>query len=157
VKPEDLLKPESFPDDLQWIVAEYRLNPRDPVFLLLAWHWNRMKACEDTVRLAVTEFKAAVDSRVELLGDAVETVAGVNEALAEVHQALGDRPTQLKAELEAQLKQPVADAVSRLKELEHSLGPIARDFQVAKRRQLLAALLVGVALGVLSAVIVFCA
>jgi hypothetical protein len=157
VKPEDLFKPEAFPDDLLWIVAEYRLNPRDPVFLLLAWHWHRMKACEDTIRMANAELKAAVDSRLELLGSTAETVAGVSEALAEVQLALEGKPAQLAEEFSSQLKQPMADAVARLKELEGGLSPLVKDLKVVQRRQMLAALVTGVALGVLAAAIILCA
>jgi hypothetical protein len=44
-----------------------------------------------------------------------------------------------------------------LQALERSLAPLARNFQTAKRRQLLAALLTGVALGVLSSIIILLA
>lgn len=157
MKPEDLLKPDAFPDDLLWIVAEYRLNPRDPVFLLLAWHWHRMKACEDTIRMANAELKAAVDSRLELLASTAETVAGVSEALAEVQLTLEAKPTQLAEEVNSQLKRPMADAVAKFKELEGALNPLVKTLKVVQRRQMLAALLTGVALGVLAAAIVLCA
>jgi len=42
-----MLDIEKNAEDLQWVVTHYRLQPNDPVFLLVAWHWNRMKACED--------------------------------------------------------------------------------------------------------------
>ncbi|MBP6505920.1 MAG: hypothetical protein KA257_00015 [Opitutaceae bacterium] len=157
MKPEELLDPATMPDDLQWVVTHYRLQPNDPVFLLIAWHWNRMQACEDTVKLAIVELKSVLDARVESLADAAETVTGVNAVLAEVQAVLEEKPAQLAQQFEAELKQPVAHAVSQLQALEKSLAPLARSFQTAQRRQLLAALLVGVALGVLSAVIVLLA
>ena len=40
MKPEELLDPANLPDDLQWIATHYRLQPNDPVFLLIAWHWS---------------------------------------------------------------------------------------------------------------------
>lgn len=157
MKPEDILDPETMPEDLQWVVTHYRLQPNDPVFLLIAWHWHRMKACEDTVRLAIMELKSALDARIESLVDAAETVAGVNSVLGEVQIALERKPEQLGQQLEAELKQPVADAVTQLKTLEKSLAPVSRNFRSAQHRQLLAALLTGVALGVLSAVIMLLA
>ena len=95
MKPEELLDPAKMPEDLQWVVTHYRLQPNDPVFLLIAWHWNRMKACEDTVKLAIVELKCALDARVESLADSAETVAGVNTVLAEVQDALAQKPAQL--------------------------------------------------------------
>lgn len=157
MKPEEILDPATMPEDLQWVVTHYRLQPNDPVFLLIAWHWNRMKACEDTVKLAIVELKSALDARVTSLEDAAETVAGVNTMLAEVQDALAQKPAQLGQQFEKELKEPVAQAVSQLQALERSLAPLARNFQMARRRQLLAALLIGVALGVLSSVIVLLA
>lgn len=157
MKPEELLDPATMPDDLQWVVTQYRLQPNDPVFLLIAWHWNRMKACEDTVKLAIVELKSALDARVDSLADAAETVAGVNTVLAEVQDALEQKPAQLGKQFEKELKEPVAQAVSQLQSLEKSLAPLSRNFQTAQRRQLLAALLIGVTLGVLASVIVLLA
>lgn len=157
MKPEELLDPATMPEDLQWVVTHYRLQPNDPVFLLIAWHWNRMKACEDTVKLAIVELKSALDARIDTLADAADTVAGVNTVLAEVQDALEQKPAQLGQQFEKELKEPVAQAVSQLQALEKSLAPLARNFQTARRRQLLAALLTGVALGVLCSVIVLLA
>ena len=157
MKPEELLDPATMPEDLQWVVTQYRLQPNDPVFLLIAWHWNRMKACEDTVKLAIVELKSALDARVDSLADAADTVAGVNTVLAEVQDALEQKPAQLSQQFEKELKEPVAQAVSQLQSLEKSLAPLSRNFQTAQRRQSLAALLIGVALGVLASVIVLLA
>lgn len=156
-KPEDLLEPGNFPDDLKWVPAHYKLHPSDPVYLLIAWHWRRVKQSEDTLKSAIVEIKKALDDRIEHLSEAAETVAGVNDALAEVRSALEEKPAELEAQLDAKLAQPVADAVTRLQTLEKTLAPLARSFQAAQRRQLLATFLVGVTVGVLSAVVVLLA
>ncbi|MBA4182149.1 MAG: hypothetical protein C0506_16305, partial [Anaerolinea sp.] len=67
------------------------------------------------------------------------------------------KPAELSQQLDAALGQPLETAFGRLQALEKSLQTVARGFQVSQRRQLLAALLVGVALGVLAAVIVLLA
>jgi uncharacterized coiled-coil protein SlyX len=157
MKPEELLDPENLPDDLQWVATHYRLQPNDPVFLLIAWHWNRINACEDTVRAAVAEMRAALDARIETLAEAADTVAGVNAALAEVQTALERKPEQLAKQFEAQLGAPAALALAKLQALEKSLTPLARAFRSSQHRQILASLLIGVALGLLSAVIVLLA
>ncbi|HRG56083.1 MAG: hypothetical protein JNG82_13310 [Opitutaceae bacterium] len=153
MKPEELLDPAKFPEDLQWVAAQQRLHPQDPVFLLIAWHWNRMNACEDSVRLALAELKAGIDGRIDALAGAADTVNGVNDALAAVQAMLEEKPALLGKQFEAELRKPVTDTLARLQDIEKRLAPVARDFQVAQRRQLLATLLIGVALGVLSAVI----
>jgi hypothetical protein len=152
-KPEDLLEPAQFPDDLKWVPAHYKLHPTDPVYLLIAWHWRRVKQSEDSLRAAIVEMKQALDDRIGHLVEAAETVTGINEALADVQTALEEKPAELEAQLDAKLNKPVAQALSRLHELEKLLAPLARSFQTARRRQLLATLLVGLALGLLFGVI----
>ena len=154
MKPEEMLDIKKMPEDLKWVVDQYRLQPNDPVFLLVAWHWSRMKACEDTVRAAIVQMKVALDTRIETLAAAAATVSGVNAALADVQDALEKKPGLLSRQFEAELVKPVANALAQVQALEKSLTPLVRTFQTAQRRQLLATLLIGVALGVLSAVIV---
>lgn len=154
MNPEELLDPTKLPEDLQWLTKHYRLQPNDPVFLLVAWHWNRIKACEDTVRIAIGQMKAALDARIDTLADAADTVTGVNAALSDVQTALEEKPAQLGRQFEAEFRQPAAAALAQLQALEKTLAPLARMFQASQRRQLLATLLIGIALGVLSAVIV---
>lgn len=157
LKPESLLDPAAFPEDLQWVPAHYKLHPTDPVYLLLAWHWRRVKKSEDTVQAAILELRTSLDTRIAAVTEAAETVLGVNEALADVQAALEEKPALLSEQLEAMLSQPVESAIGRVQTLEKSLASAARSFQVSQRRQLLAALLIGVTLGVLSAVIVLLA
>jgi DNA-binding transcriptional MerR regulator len=156
-KPEDLLDPGHFPADLKWVPAHYKLHPTDPVYLLIAWHWRRVKQSEDTLKASLVEIKKALDDRVTHVTKAAETVAGVNDALGEVQMFLEEKPAELSAQLDAKLSKPVADAVARLQALEKSLAPLARNFQTALRRQILATFLVGVTVGVLASVILLLA
>jgi hypothetical protein len=116
-----------------------------------------VKQSEDTLKAAIVEMRSALDSRIEVLAESAETVTGVNEALAAVQESLELKPAELETQLEAKLTRPVAHALAQLQGLEKSLAPLARNFQTAQHSRLLAALLVGVTLGVLSAVIVLLA
>ena len=156
-KPEDFLDPENFPDDLKWVPAHYKLHPSDPVYLLIGWHWRRVKQSEDTLTAINLEIKRALEDRIKQVTDAAETVAGVNDALADVQVALEEKPAELEAQLDAKLSAPVADAVTRLQTLEKSLAPLARSFQKTQRRQLLAMFVAGATVGVLIAVILLLA
>lgn len=156
-KPEDLFDPGNFPDDLKWVPAHYKLHPSDPVYLLIAWHWRRVKNSEDTLKAITVELKQALGDRITAVTAAAETVAGVNDALAEVQASLEEKPAKLEAQLDAKLAKPVADALTRLQALEKSLAPLARNFQTALRRQLLATFLTGVTFGVLSALVILLA
>lgn len=151
--PEELLQAENLPPELEWVATHHRLNPDDPVYLLIAWHWHRVKSSEDTLQAAIVELKTALDTRIEALADAADAISGVNAVLTEVRQEMGNRPAILGKELENQLRQPVADAVTQLKAMEKSLGPVAGSFRIVRHRELLAALLTGAALGALGAMV----
>jgi hypothetical protein len=156
-KPEDLLTPEQFPDDLKWVPAHYKLNPTDPVYLLIGWHWRRVKQSEDTLQNAIIEIRRSLDDRIKRLTAAADTVAAINESLAEVHAVLAEKPAELEGQLDAKLSQPMADALARIEALAKLLAPLASTFQTARRRQLHAVFVVGVAIGLLGAVIVMLA
>ncbi len=149
MSPEELLQAENLPSDLQWVADHYRLNPDDPAYLLIAWHWNRSKAAEDTLQATLVELKTALDTRIEALAESVDAIADVNTVLQEMSEEMAGRPALLGKELETQLRQPVAGAVAQLQAMEKSLAPAARSFRAVHRRELLAVLLTGVALGVI--------
>jgi chromosome segregation ATPase len=153
MKPEDLLNPENFPDDLKWVHAHQRLHPNDPVYLLIAWHWQRVNKSEDTLTNATAELKAGLDHRLAELKATAESIGTINAALAKVQETLAQKPAILGQELEAKLTQPVAAAAAKLASLEKSLTPIARSFETSQRRQILATLLIGVAFGLIAAAI----
>lgn len=153
--PERLLNVDNLPEDLQWVAEHYRLHPDDPVYLLIAWYWQRVKASEDTLQAAIVEMKTALDARIELMAETADSIAGVSTGLTQIQQELANRPAILGKELETQLRLPVTDAISRLQLIEKSLGPVARAFRIVQRRHLLAVLLTGVALGVIAAEVLF--
>jgi hypothetical protein len=155
--PEDLLDPAELPDDLKWIPAHYRLNPSDPVYLLLAWHWRRVKQSEDALRAGIIELKAALDTRLGALQQGTETVAAVRDQLAALQESLDGKPAQLGSLIEAKVHQPIAQAVAQIEMLERSVSPLAAMFAASQRRQILAVFLVGVCAGLLAGAIVMLA
>lgn len=157
MNPDDLFKATEFPDDLKWVAAHYRLNPADPVYLLLAWHWRRMKQSEDVLKTAALELKAAVDGRIDSLEQTVGTVAGINDALGELQTALEEKPAEFGRRFEGTMGLPLAEAVKQLKSLEKTVAPLAALFAASQRRELLAVFVVGVCFGVLGAVAMFLA
>ncbi len=157
MKPQDLLDSETLPEDLHWLISDFKLSPKDPVFLLIAWHWHRVQKAEDSLRAANIELQTAVDSRVETIAGTAEAVASLSELLVQVQSALEEKPALLTAQVEAELKAPLA----KLRALEQSLESVLRTTREAmaqtRHREILAALLVGIALGMLSGVILFLA
>lgn len=151
MKPEELLNIETLPEDLHWLAAEYRLQPNDPIYLAIAWHWHRVQKGEDTLRSATMELKAVVDSRIASVVGAAETVLAVQEQLREVQKALDQKPVALCRQLETELQRPVAAAVLQIKAAEKSCAALIQGTQgilsEAQRRHALAAFIVGLVVG----------
>lgn len=151
MSPEELLDPEKLPEDLQWLAADFRLQPNDPVFVLIAWHWHRVQKGEDSLRAATLELKSAVDKRVETLTNTAETIAALKEQLNQVHAALREKPLALGQQLEADLRAPVASAVTQIQTVETALQAMVRSTETmlatARRRQAFASFLIGLVLG----------
>lgn len=151
MSPEELFDPENLPEDLQWLAAEFRLQPNDPVFLVLAWHWVRVQGAEDAVRAATLELKAAVDRRIETLEQSVEAVAAVNDRLADVQALLKSQPLALGKQLATDLQAPVTASLERIKQMEQAVAQLRRDtetvMQRARRREAFAAFMIGMGVG----------
>lgn len=151
MNPDELLDPDNLPEDLQWLAADFRLQPNDPVFLLIAWHWQRVQKGEDSLRAATLELKSAVDKRVETLTDATETIVAVKAQLDQVQAALREKPLALGRQLEADLRAPVGDAVTQIRTVEKALQMMVRSTETvlvaARRRQAFASFLIGLVLG----------
>lgn len=149
--PDELLDPDNLPEDLQWLAADFRLQPNDPVFVLIAWHWHRIQKGEDSLRAATLELKSAVDKRIETLTNAAETVAALKAQLDQVQAALHEKPLALGRQLEADLQAPVAGAVKQIQTVEKALHTMVRSTETvlatARRRQALATFIIGIVLG----------
>lgn len=151
MSPDDLLNPDEFPEDLQWLAAEFRLSPNDPVFLLIAWHWRRAQAGEDVLKAATLDLKSAIDRRLTQLEQTVAVAESVSEKLGEVKALLREQPLELGRKLEADLAKPVARATENVQALERRLAMLLRHAETtlatAQRRQAIAAFLIGMVLG----------
>lgn len=151
MRPEELLNSETLPEDLHWLAAEYRLQPNDPIYLAIAWHWHRVQKGEDTLRSATMELKAVVDSRIASVVGAAETVLAVQEQLREVQKALDQKPAALGRQLETELQRPVTAAALQIKAAEKSCAALVQTTQTilaeAQRRHALAAFIVGLVVG----------
>lgn len=149
--PEELLDPDNLPEDLQWLAADFRLQPNDPVFVLIAWHWHRIQKGEDSLRAATLELKSAVDKRIESLTNAAETVAALKTQLDQVQATLQEKPLALGRQLEADLQAPVAGAVKQIQTVEKALHTMVRSAETvlaaARRRQAFATFIIGIVLG----------
>jgi hypothetical protein len=151
VRPEELLNTETLPEDLHWLAAEYRLQPNDPIYLAIAWHWHRVQKGEDTLRSATMELKAVVDRRIADVIGVAETVIAVQEQLREVQKTLDQKPAALGRQLEAELQGPVTAAVRQIQTAEKSCVALVQASQTtlleARQRQSIATFIIGLVVG----------
>lgn len=147
MKPEDLLDPDNLPPELEWVVEHYRLQPNDPVFILIAWHWKTAQEAESKLANVAMEMKAALDSRAKVLMESADAIAKVGEQIAQVKSALEAKPLGLAKRLERELVAPVVAAVAMVKAAEDSLTRAVRIVQSAQRRQTMAAFVIGMVFG----------
>lgn len=151
MSPDDLLNPETLPEDLHWLAAEFRLSPNDPAFLLIAWHWRRVQEGEDSLKAATLDLKTVIDRRLGQTEQMAAKVDSVSNGLAEVAALLREQPLTLGQRLEADLAQPVARAAESIQALERQLGGLLRRAEttiaLAQRRQAIAAFFIGCFVG----------
>lgn len=148
---QELFDEEALPEDLQWVVAEWKLHPTDPVFALIAWHWHRMQQGEDTLRGATMELKSAVDRRIEQIVGATETAVALQEKLQQVQAALKAEPLELSQRIEKDLGRVLSHSVEQIHQLEATLRNMTQRaeglLQRAQRRQAAASFSIGVIVG----------
>lgn len=159
MKIEELLNRENLPDDLHWVAHEYKLQPSDPVFLLIAWHWAHTRKAEDTLRGAHVELKTALDSRIKTITGAADTVGTLAGKLANLETALTPKPAEIAQNFDAAVRPGLAAVAQKIAALEKSSAALAFHAQAAvaaaNRRQILAGVVAGVAFGITVAVLVF--
>jgi hypothetical protein len=153
MKPQDLLQPDSLPEDLRWLAAEFKLSPKDPVFLLIAWHWHRVQQAEDTLARLNLEFQTAVDSRLKAIAATSETLIALEPLLGRVQEAIVRQPASLQTQVETELKAPIEKLRAALESLHRQIEAANRPI---RRREVLAVLSTGAAIGALGALILFC-
>jgi hypothetical protein len=153
VKPLDLLDPETLPDDLRWVVSEFRLHPRDPVFQLIAWHWQRIENSEDRLRNAGMQLQATIDARLEQAGTVAESADALAGHLVALREALDKRPALVSEQLGEELRAPLA----AFRAQEQALAAVVKRAEAtvgrSRHREILAALIIGLGLGFVAALV----
>jgi len=147
MKPEEILDPDNMPEELQWVAEHYRLQPNDPVFLLIAWHWKTVQGSESKLTAVSMELQAALTARGKVLIEAADSIATVGGQLTKVQAALDAKPVALAKQLEAELSAPVTAAVAMVGAAERALVRSVQLVEKAQRRQALAAFLIGALFG----------
>lgn len=147
MKPHELLQPENMPEELQWVAEHYRLQPNDPVFLLIAWHWQTVQGGESKLKEISLELQAAMTARAKELNAAAESIAKVGAQLTQVQAALDSKPATFAKRLETELSAPITAAVTHLAAADQALKQAVKTVAQTQGRQTLVAFVIGVVFG----------
>lgn len=94
-----------------------------------------------------------MDARVDVLAGAAESTAALSELLVQVQSSLEQNPALLTAQVEQELKGPLAKIAEASKSLDGAVQNARAATAGIRRREILAALLLGVALDSIATVI----
>jgi hypothetical protein len=143
MKPEETLDPDKLPDELRLLAQRHKLQLTDPVFALIAWHWHNVQQAENKLSAIALEIQA----RTKVMIQSADSVTGLGGQLAEVKEALAARPLAIAQKLERDLVQPVAAVVATFAAAEQALRNARTVVEQARRREALAAFVLGMAFG----------
>ena len=131
------------------------------MFVLIAWHWTQTRQAEDTLRAANMEFKAALDMRLKTFAEAVSRLEPLPGKLSALQTALTPKPEEFAKKLDQALRPGLDAATANIRAVEQSSARLLQSARAAhatvQRREMLAALVAGIAFGVTVAVLVFAA
>ncbi|AHF92555.1 hypothetical protein OPIT5_22275 [Opitutaceae bacterium TAV5] len=153
MKPLDLLDPETLPDDLRWVVSEFKLHPRDPVFQLIVWHWQRIEKGEDRLQAASMALQATIDARLEQAGKVSESADVLAGHLVALREALDKRPALVSEQLGEELRAPLTSFRAQEKALAAVVARAEASLGRSRHGERLAALVVGLGLGFVAALV----
>ncbi len=157
MKPEDLADPKKMPEDLHWLLTRHKIQPDDPIFLLLAWHWNTNLKAEEVLRAASLDLKTSLDTRLKEAKEAVAKVDELSGKLTQLQQALTPEAEVFVRKVNVALMPAIAAAKQDIRTMQESAAKLLETAQalegIMRRRELLATLVAGVAFGVTVAVL----
>ena len=151
--PEQVFNGDNLPDDLKWLMTSFNLPKNDPAVVLIAWHWHRVVKMQDVFRQGQMELNGILQARIDKIKEYATTVNKLDASLNRVAAEIAAEHFNLKAKVEAELKQPIAqtlktlnDAVTSTTGLLTTVENAGKDYQ---RRQWRAAFWAGWASGVI--------
>ena len=127
--PEEVFNGDNLPTDLKWLMTSFNLPKNDPAVVLMAWHWKRVADMKDVIKTGQMELNAALETRIEKAEDFAQTIQQVDVNLGKVAEALTLTHINLKAKIEAEIKQPIADSLEKAGRLGTSLEKLLQTIQ----------------------------
>lgn len=135
--------PAKLPAELRLLAERHRLQLSDPVFALIAWHWQTVQGAEDRLSALSLEIQA----RVKTLLATADTVAAVGKPVAQLRDAIDAKPIAAVKRLEEELARPVRAAVAALDSAQRILRESVETLERIRGRTTFAAFAVGAVFG----------
>jgi hypothetical protein len=111
--PEEVFNGDNLPTDLKWLMTSFNLPKNDPAVVLMAWHWKRVADMKDVIKNGQMELNAALETRIHKAEGFATTIQQVDTNLGKVAEALALTHLNLKAKIETEFKQPIADSLEK--------------------------------------------
>lgn len=152
--PDELLmglETDKLPDDLKWMMGRFKMEPTDPVFLLLAWHWLRINQSQDMLHQENLAFKAVFETQVKKIQEHLTEWQKVATTIDKFQTVVTDLTKDMGRQLDGALRQPVSAALASTQQLTGQLNGILQKAE-AQNKQIkwhlpIACLLAGFAFG----------
>jgi hypothetical protein len=127
--PEEVFNGDNLPTDLKWLMTSFNLPKNDPAVVLMAWHWKRVADMKDVIKTGQMELNAALETRIDKAEGFANTIQQVDVNLGKLAEALTLTHLNLKAKIEAEIKQPIADSLEKAARLGTSLEKFLQTIQ----------------------------
>lgn len=124
-EPEKLMeqiRAGEIPDDLQWMVQEFKLQPNDPAFLLLIWHWKRIAQVHDQLHEEANVFRSALEVCMEKVDCRIADWQKVAATIVSFQEMLGKLSCDLGQRLEKEMQRPISESLVASQQLEARLN-----------------------------------
>lgn len=127
--PDQVFNGDNLPDDLKWLMSEFKLPKSDPAVVLMAWHWHRVANTQDLIKVGQMELIAALESRIEKMRDFAQQIVQVNANLEQVGTELSNAHLNLRAKINSEFKQPIEESLSSARETAASLQSLLQQIK----------------------------
>jgi hypothetical protein len=156
---EKLLDGEKLPDDLRWLEAQFRLQPNDPVFLLIVWHWKRVQQSRDVIEDSTQQLRAMLDLRFQRMQENSRMLAAIETNLSQTREMLELKPLHVRDQIQTELGEPIRIAVQTCNNLGIQLRGLLDEtnttLRKARRKRLLASFAAGAVAGGMVAIWIY--
>lgn len=154
-QPDKLLeecKKGQIPDDLQWMVEQFHMQPNDAAFLLLVWYWVRVSKFRDEMHEEACAFRASIEVTTEEVQKHLTDWQQVSEVITGFQEHLGQSLQTIGQDFKTDIHESIVNSLNVTQQLEARLNgllnKIDRRAHYATWHIAIGSFLAGVAVGI---------